>query len=50
LLLTPEAVEADVNRETALVKLMLRNILSVLELINQLRFSHLNSTNFEGLY
>jgi len=50
LLLTPEAVEAEVNRETALVKLVLSNILRVLELMNQLRFSHLNSTNFKGLY
>jgi len=50
LLVTPEAVEAEVKRETALVRLVLRNILSVLELMNQLRFSHLNSTNFKGLY
>lgn len=46
MLLDAATVKQEIERETPLVKLVLVNILNVLELMNQLRFNHLNSTNF----
>lgn len=46
LLLDAATVRQEVERESPLVRLVLLNILNVLELMNQLRFSHLNATNF----
>lgn len=46
LLLDAATVKQEVARESPLVQLILLNILNVLELMNQLRFSHLNMTNF----
>lgn len=46
MLLDADTVRQEVKRESPLVQLVLVNILNVLELMNQLRFSHLNTTNF----
>ena len=46
MLLDADTVRQEVKRESSLVQLVLVNILNVLELMNQLRFSHLNTTNF----
>ena len=43
MLLDAAAVRAEVQRESPLVRLVLLNILNVLELMNQLRFKHLNA-------
>ena len=48
MLLDAVSVRQEVERESPLVQLVLLNILRVLELMNQLRFHHLNSTNFGG--
>jgi hypothetical protein len=45
MLLDAATVRQEVDRESPLVQLVLLNILNVLELMNQLRFSHLNATN-----
>jgi len=47
-LLDAATVRTEVGRESPLVQLVLLNILNVLELMNQLRFNHLGSTNFGG--
>ena len=41
-----KTVEAEVDAEPPLVKLVLVNILNVLELMNRLRFAHLNASSF----
>ena len=46
LLLDRKMVEAEVDAESPLVKLVLVNILNVLELMNRLRFAHLNVSSF----
>ena len=46
LLLDLKTVEAEVDAESPLVKLVLVNILNVLELMNRLRFAHLNVSSF----
>jgi len=46
LLLDRKTVEAEVNAESPMVKLVLVNILTVLELMNRLRFAHLNASSF----
>ncbi|GIR82498.1 MAG: hypothetical protein CM15mP84_02460 [Cellvibrionales bacterium] len=46
LLLDRKMVEAEVDAESPLVKLVLVNILNVLELMNRLRFAHLNASSF----
>jgi hypothetical protein len=46
MLLDAATVRQEIDRESPLVQLVLLNILNVLELMNQLRFSHLNATNF----
>ena len=46
LLLDRKTVEAEVDAESPLVKLVLANILTVLELMNRLRFAHLNASSF----
>jgi hypothetical protein len=46
MLLDAATVRQEVERESPLVQLVLLNMLNVLELMNQLRFSHLNATNF----
>ena len=46
LLLDLTTVEAEVDAESPLVKLVLVNILNVLELMNRLRFAHLNVSSF----
>ena len=43
MLLDAAAVRAEVQRESPLVRLVLLNILNVLELMNQPRFKHLNA-------
>lgn len=48
MLLDAATVRTEVERESPLVQLVLLNILTVLELMNQLRFNHLSSTNFGG--
>ena len=48
LLLDRKAVEAEIDAESPLVKLVLANILNVLELMNRLRFAHLNASSFHA--
>ena len=46
LLIDRKTVQAEINKESALVKLVLVNVLHLLDLMNRLRFDHLNSSSF----
>ena len=46
LLVDRQTVQAEIHEESALVKLVLVNILHLLDLMNRLRFDHLNSSSF----
>jgi hypothetical protein len=46
LLLDRAAFQSIIEKESALVKLVLINIIQVLEHMNRLRFDHLNSSRF----
>ena len=48
LLLDRKTVKAEIDAESPLVKLVLVNILNVLELMNRLRFAHLNASSFHS--